>query len=222
MSGVPKKVEFMKSVNTLNQQVDSFLRKGLQNKYALATLLFVSIAYGVVIAPKPPAFLMSVFNNTLFKILFFTLIAILAQLNFGVALLMAVSFIVLINSLGEKESFADFKREANTSGLTMLDPRTAIEHGCKDMTLQDLERAFGNDNKKLQETVKFAYKELLRQLTDKTEKQRLMYLAYAVGLPHNVQFNDENAPYIASMLIQWGFYFNEKCNEKAVGSQLFA
>lgn len=222
MSSAPKKVQFMNSVDTLNQTVDSFVRKGLQNKYALTTLLFLSIAYGSIIAPKPPAFLIHVFNSTLFKVLFFTFVAISAQLNFGVALLMAVSFIVLTNTLGDKESFADFKRETSVSGLKMLDPRTAIEYGCNSMTLQDLTKAFGNDNKKLQETVKFAYKDLLRQLTDKTDKERLLYMAYAVGLPHNVQFNDENAPYIASMLIQWGFYFNEKCNQEAVGSQLFA
>ena len=38
-----------------------------------------------------------------------------------------------------------------------------------------------------------------------------MKLAYAVGLPHNVQLNDKNAPLIATLLVYAGFTLSPTC-----------
>jgi hypothetical protein len=207
-------------------QLERYIQRIIQHKYFSIVMVMLSVSYGALIGPSPSKFMITVFSNIFFKIIFFTFVALGARFDLSTSLGLAAAYVLIVNLAAGRpllESYSNFNKEyKNDSGLTLLDPRVAIEYGCMDMTLKDLEDSFDNDKVKLQTTLKFAYKELLRQLTDKTSKERLMRLAYAVGLPYNVVANDENAPYIATILIQWGYDFNSKCNPNVVGSQLFA
>jgi hypothetical protein len=60
-------------------------------------------------------------------------------------------------------------------------------------------------------TVQYTYSELLTKVADKNSTERLMKIAYAAGLPYNLEFNDENAPYIATLLMYFGFQFGVDC-----------
>jgi hypothetical protein len=214
----------MDKATALYNTTDKYIQQLVQYKYFSIVMLMLSVSYGALIGPTSSDLMKTVFKNTFFKIIFFTFIGLGNRMTLPMALGISASFILGMNILAGRpilESYSNYKKEyKNEGGLTMLNPQVALEYGCMDMTLRDLEEAFDNDKLKLQNTLKFAYKELLRQMTDKTSKERLHYLAYAVGLPYNVVVNDENAPYIATILIQWGFNFNTKCGPQAIGSLL--
>ena len=42
-------------------------------------------------------------------------------------------------------------------------------------------------------------------------KDRLLKVAYYAGLPYNVEINDENAPWIATLLVNYNFIVSETC-----------
>ena len=44
-----------------------------------------------------------------------------------------------------------------------------------------------------------------------TAKENLIKIARAVGLPYNVELNDNNAPLIATILLNYGYKISEDC-----------
>lgn len=83
--------------------------------------------------------------------------------------------------------------------FTVLHPRHRVLNGCEKVKLSDLVDSFDGDQEKLEKTAKNA------------------------GLPHNIEFNDFNAPEIATYLINYGHFLSskhEECNI-APGKGLF-
>jgi hypothetical protein len=207
----------MDSINAITKQADSYIQPVLRNPYVMAILKVTIALYAAQIAPKLPNFVSTMLNNTFVKIILITLIVYLSEKDLQLALMLAVLYVVVINVLsgrGILESFSNYSKEYKPSGdFKLLEPKTAVHPGCLNVTLADLQKSFDDDNLKLQSAVQYSYAELLNKAKDKNSKETLMRMAYAVGLPHNVEFNDENAPLIATMLMYVGFHINDTCTQ---------
>jgi hypothetical protein len=52
----------------------------------------------------------------------------------------------------------------------------------------------------------------MKQIKSKDDKDKLIEIAYAAGLPYNLSFDKpETAPYIATLLVNYGYKVNDKC-----------
>lgn len=205
----------MDSINTIARQADTYIQPVLRNPYVMAILKVTIALYAAQLAPKLPTSVSTLLNNTFIKIVTIALIVYLSEKDLQLALMLAVLYVLSINVLsgrGFLESFANYSSEYKPAGnFKLLEPKTAIYPGCQTVTMNDLLQAFDGDNIKLQTAVQYSYAQLLNQAKDKNSKETLMKMAYAVGLPYNVNFTDENSGLIATMLMYNGFKFGETC-----------
>lgn len=206
----------MDTLKNASAAVDKSLKTALQNPYVMAILKITLSLYAAQLAPRLPGAIQSVFQNTFVKILAIILILYLAQIDLQLSIILAVVFVLGMNTLagrGPLESFANYSNEYETYGdFKLIEPKTNIYPGCLDITMQNLLDVFDGDKLKLQSAVQFAYKQLLTDAKTKQAKEQLMSIAYASGLPHNLGFTDENAPYIATLLVNQGFDLGGKCH----------
>jgi len=86
--------------------VDQELNNQLQNPIISGTLNILLILYAGLIAPELPEFMKTFFNSIPGKILIVALIAITANKNTTVSLLIAIAFVLTIN-------FMDTEKYAN-------------------------------------------------------------------------------------------------------------
>jgi hypothetical protein len=205
----------MNTLNYVSTQADSYMKAGLSNPYVMALLKIALLLYAAQLAPRVPSVVSDAFQNTYVKIVALFVIAYVSNLDFQLAIILSIVFVLGMNYLSGRgffESFADYsdKYEADKR-FTLIEPKSVVYPGCHDIKMADLEAAFGGDAVKLQDTVMYSYKHILEKLTDKESKDKLKAMAYATGLPYNVKMNDENAPYIATILLYAGFKFGETC-----------
>ena len=102
-------------------------------------------------------------------------------------------------------------KPAKANGFTMLESKTDEFIGCQNVKLADLLAIFDNDAMKLQKTVQFTYHQLMEKMPKGAAKDNLLKIARYVGLPYNVPLNDENSPFIASLLLQFGYSISKTC-----------
>jgi hypothetical protein len=213
-------------MNQLSSVLESTNRMAgsLVNNDTMHTALGIFfILYGAAIAPNPPPFLKSTFANTFVKIALIALAVVYVKVNVPLAIIISLSVVLGSNYLSDRGIFESMTDDAFTyskfskkyvteSAMKILEPKTSIHQGCAKITLKDLLDAFEGDKPKIQKTVRYAFRELLRKFKkDSTSSQRLLRMARAAGLPYNLDVNDENAPFIATLLVQWGFNFGGEC-----------
>jgi hypothetical protein len=254
--------------------VEVKLRQALSNPYVMAILKIVLVLYASQIAPRVSPKVSSIFQYTIVKIICVALIAYIAELDFQLAIILAVVFVLSINLLsgrGPLESYEDTEdqyteeqpysheqvyeqpvieeyepysqeqvyenpvieeyedsvpgaftdkigqitdllgKPAKANGFTMLESKTDEFIGCQNVKLADLLAIFDNDAMKLQKTVQFTYHQLMEKMPKGTSKDNLMKIARAAGLPYNVPLNDENSPFLATILLQHGYYISKTC-----------
>lgn len=205
----------MDSINAITRQADYYIQPVLSNPYVMAILKVTIALYAAQLGPKLPSSVTTLLSNSFVKVLGIALIVYLSEKDLQLALMLAVLYVISMNVLSGRgffESFADYSNDYKPSGnFKLLEPKTAIYPGCQNVTLNDLLQAFDGDHIKLQTAVQYSYTELLTQAKDKNTKETLMKMAYATGLPHNIEFNDENAGYIATLLMYNGFHIGNTC-----------
>lgn len=205
----------MDLLSTSSSVAKTYVNKALANPYIMAVLKLSLALYAAQLAPRLPNSVSTLFSNTFVKIGALTLIAYLSEVDFQLAILIAVFFVLgsnLISGRGILESFADFDVNAKAdTKFKLIEPKSVVYPGCQKITIADLQNAFEGDNIKMQTTVTYAFNELLSKTETKNGKEKLMKIAYATGLPYNVRFTDENAPYIATILVYNGFAFGGEC-----------
>ena len=91
--------------NTVNM-IDQEIKTQLQNPYISGILNMLLILYAGLIAPELPDFIKSFFNSSFGKVIIVALIAITANKNISVSLLIAISYILTLN-------FIDIENYAN-------------------------------------------------------------------------------------------------------------
>lgn len=208
----------MDALRNTKSLVDSRITQLLSNEIILTVLKVVLVLYASRIAPNPPAFLSRFVESTVGKIVLITLVALVTKIDIGLAIIIAMGLVLTMNALsgrGILESFENFPgsfvKDTEFKGK-LLEPKTMIHFGCLDMKAKDLLDAFVDTD--LQKTVQYAFNEVLKKTKGQEDKMRVMALARMAGLPYNITLTDENAPYIATILVQWGYDFGGKCNNK--------
>lgn len=188
----------------------------MKDPYFLATIKVAIIVYAGVFAPRLPDKVVDFMKTTPMKILFATLIIFSALHDLQISLLLACAFVLSINVLsgrGILEGYADitgaFTGKKNPQGI--IEPTFFIYPGCMNITFADLLAFFDGDKYKLQETVHYVFRKYNEKLDIKDSEKALIAYARYAGLPHNVEFNDKNAPLIATMLLQYGYKLSDTC-----------
>lgn len=222
----------MDSLTKASSALEKGVKGVLSNPYIMAVLKVSLILYAARIAPRLPDATTELFQNTLFKIVAIALIAYFASLDFQLSIILAVVYVLGINVLSSRnllESFGDSRvgtfekdvtkvtdllgKPAPLNKQTLIEPKLNIYPGCHNVTSKDLLDLFGGDKMKLQETVAYVMRDLMEKLPEGSEaKDNLVKMARYVGTPYNVDIlNDENAPLIATMLLNFGYIVTDKC-----------
>lgn len=219
----------MDTLKNISNVAQTNINNVLRNPYVMAVLKIALVLYAAQIAPRVPGPIQSLFQNTIFKIVIISLIAYLAEVDFQLAIMMAVVFVLSANILSGRGPFESFMNEgtyyqdktkytdllghpAKISDYKLIESNSDNFPGCDSITLADLLNIFDGDHVKLQQTVTYAFNELLQKLPkDSTAMNRLTEIARAVGLPYNVELNDSNAKYISTILINQGFKVTDSC-----------
>lgn len=188
--------------------------KLLQNEYIMAAIKVFLAVYAFNFAPRLPENVQSFFDNSLVKMAGIALIILVSQVgDFQMAILLAIALVMSINLLsgrGFLENYAEFvKGQFDNSRL--LEPKTMVYPGCMSIKVDDLLDAFNKDSVALQNTVRYVFHQLMKSDMDVDAKNRLLRYARMAGLPYNVEISNETAPYIATLLMQYGFKFGETC-----------
>lgn len=198
-----------------SKMAESGLNKALVNPYVMAVVKLTLVIYAARIAPRLPDVVQKALENTFVKIFLLMLMVYISEKDFQLAVILAIIYVMGVNFMsgrGPLESFANYSSEYTSQTTSkLIEPKTAIYPGCLNMTIADLEKAFDGDQQKLTAATTLAFKELVSMAKDKSAKERFMQIAYATGLPYNIKMTDENAPYIATILVYRGFDLGNTC-----------
>lgn len=226
----------METIKNAEAVIKSHLDPILQNPYVMAILKVSLILYASQIAPKLPNMAVVTLQNTFVKIAAIALTAYIADVDFQLAIIMAIIFVIGINVSSGRGYFESYQnmspmedngpyysdetkyqtllqKPAVVGNATLLDSKSDNYSGCNDIKMTDLLAVFDNDHLKLQNTVMYAYKELINQLPKESDSMNnLTKIAKAIGLPGNIKFTDATAPFISSILINYGFKISKTCS----------
>jgi hypothetical protein len=197
----------------------------LQNPYVMAVLKISVILYASRIAPRLPDFVAHALDSTPVKLIAVSLIGFLANIDIQLSILLAVVFVLgsnLMSGRGLLESFAPYVSDitkvktllgtpALITNATLLTPQSDIYPGCGKVTYQDLLDVFKGDINQMRQTVMYTYGKLVEDLQSESDAEKLQAISDAIGVPHNLALNDENAPLIATMLMNYGFVVSQTC-----------
>lgn len=196
----------------------------LSNPYLMAIAKVLLILYASQIAPAAPSYITDLFKNTFVKIALIALIVFMTQHDIQFALIFSIILVLGMNVLSKRKVFesytnvnteyADYSKDYKPYGnAKLLEPKNEIHPGCVNVTYANLLQVFDNDHYKLQQSAQYAFQQLLndKTFTDSEAKDRLLKSARMIGLPYNVEMNDDNAPFIATLLLNYGFTINETC-----------
>lgn len=202
-------------MEAISQKLESYVDPVLKNPYIMAVVKIVIVLYAAQMAPRAPAAVSNVFQNTYFKIFALFVIVYLSERDFQLAIILSLVLVLGLNVLSGRsmlESFANYSTDYKADPkFKLIEPKSILYPGCQSLKMDDLYNAFGSDKLSLQANLENAYKQLLSKYTTKDKKELLEKIARVAGLPYNVQFTDENAPYIATLLMYHGFGFGEDC-----------
>lgn len=222
----------MDSIKNVEKIFKSNLDGILSNSYVMGFLKITLILYASQIAPTLPKVTLSIFNNTFFKIIAIALMAYIAQVDFQLAIILAIVFVLSINVIsgrGLLESYMNdsdygpfYENEKKYKDLLgkpapigtqkILDSQSNDYSSCDHIKMADLLTIFDNNHVKLQSTLTHTYKDLLSRMSENTPNvTRLIKIAKAIGIPGNIEFNDRNAPLIATYLINAGAIVDKLC-----------
>lgn len=206
----------MDYLKLLKLKAEVGINQVLENPYIMAVVKVTLALYAAQIAPKAPDALQSFFSNVYAKIFLIFVIVYLSEKDFQLAILISVVFVLSMNALsgrGLLETFADYNGNfVPEGGFTLIEPKSMIYPGCHNITMDDLYKAFEGDRLKMQTAVQYSFKQLMAKTKSENSKDLLTKIAYAAGLPYNLSFSKpETAPYIATLLINYGYNIKDDC-----------
>jgi hypothetical protein len=221
----------MDYVHTAETFTKSHLDRFLSNPYIMAVVKITLLLYVSQLAPRLPGYITNMFKNTFVKLICVALIAYLANVDFQLSLLLALIFVLggnLASGRGPLESFEDSTQgpfyvdqtqytnlldgKAIVGDAKLLDGTSDIYTGCNGIKMDDLLSIFDGDAVKLQDKLSNSFKQLIEQLpSGDSAKTKLYKMAISAGLPYNIQFNDQNAPLIGTILLNNGVKVSKTC-----------
>jgi len=186
----------------------------LENPYIMAVVK-ISIIMAILFSNFEHQSITTLANSSVFKILLLISIVFVSNYDVQLALLLALLYVSVHFKLSGKgliEPFVSLKSFVKSDdNLVLIEPLHQIYPGCLNITLNDIISSFNGNTHELNKAVQVSYQDILSQIQTRSEQEKFMKLAYAVGLPHNVQLNDKNAPLIATLLVYAGFHLSPTC-----------
>jgi hypothetical protein len=76
---------------------------GLKSNYLIAFVTIVSLIFACLVRPPLPSGLVRLFDSPLTKIIFYTLVALIATQNLQVALVVAIAFYVIMSVMRQQQ-----------------------------------------------------------------------------------------------------------------------
>lgn len=153
------------------------MKKPMGNPVVKALIMIFLFTYGWLAMPRLPPFLMNLFEFALFRVFVVFLMAYLATNKAGLSLVVAVSFMVVVNLLAGFGVTETFLPQQNTN----------TKASCLGVKMADISAMFNDDLQLMKETL------------------------YNAKLPNSIEFNDTNAPLIATYLINAGYEVSDVC-----------
>jgi hypothetical protein len=186
--------------------------KLMENVYFQMIAKLFLIVYASILAPRLSADAVGFMQSAPVRIAFIIAIVYVARLgDLQMSLLLVCALVLTVNSkkLEGYINYGDaFKGKKNLQ--TLLDPKYHLYPGCVDMKLKDLLDFFEGDKHKMQEAIHYVFKRLDQEPKGTAEKTLMAY-ARAAGLPYNAPLNDDNAPLLATLLINYGYKLSDSC-----------
>jgi hypothetical protein len=204
----------MNSLTKYQRILDTYFSKTVNNEYILVLLALVFTFYGSLIAPNPPVYVKKFFASTSGKLVFITLLLMVSRVNFTLALGLAFVFLISVNSLAGRQMFESYASFVpfDRSKSNLIDNSATIAFGCEKMKISDIYKMITSNTWKTQKFVRYRLMELMNSFTAKmSPSQRLELIGREIGLDPGTPFTDEFAPYIATILVYWGFDFGNGC-----------
>ena len=164
-----------------NGQVNSILDPIATPPVRAALTLFL-VLYGGLAAPALPEHIKKLFDHVVFRVLVLFLILWTGNRDPGLAIAVAVTFVVIINVANQKGAYERFGNIENFEG-----PQTAVYPGCMNMTVYDLLESFDNN------------------------KEGLLNAMKVSRVPGDVTVTDLYAPLISTYLLNHGFSLKSPC-----------
>lgn len=194
-------------------------------EYGMMSLKLFLVLYASQIAPNTPDYLVTIFHNSYVKIGLIFLMIYMVKYDFQFSLLFAMILVMGMNVASGKHILETYKNITGDEpssysnvyepigNFKLLDPQNEIVPGCENVTYNDLLIIFDNDNTKLQTSAQNALYALLNDPIYKntSNAERLKKTIYMIGFPYNLEINDSNAPWIASLLVNYNFIISPTC-----------
>jgi hypothetical protein len=214
----------MNQINSTTKMIEAQLDQPLSNPYIMAILKISLALFAGQIAPRPPQYIQDIFKNTYAKIALISLIIYISEKDLQLALLISIIFVLGSNYLSGRDILESFQSISGkelaeyspkyeiTNKMTLLEGKSDIFPGCENITMDDLQKVFDGDVEKFSKAVNKSFKELVASAKDKQSKDRIMAIGHYAGLSRNMTFeNPETAPYLATLLVNYGFNLNDSC-----------
>ena len=90
------------------QIVDKSMKSIFENKYFSAIITLIIVLYGALAGPKLPKFVTKIFNTSIFRVLFLTLIVYKGHKDLTLSIAIAVGFLITIQIIGEQKFVENF------------------------------------------------------------------------------------------------------------------
>lgn len=186
----------------------------LKNPIAMTIIKVTLALYAASIAPRMPAWVTEWFGNTYIKMALIALMVYISGLDIQMAVMLAIVYVAVANvssGRGAFESFANFEKNPLRNNLGLIEPNLAVYPGCQQIKLQTLVDKFEGGIEELQIEAEHSLRSLLYQMKTKESKEKLLYIAHAIGFPYSTTLSDETAPLIATLLVYRGFDLGQGC-----------
>ena len=181
--------------------VQSSIDNVFKNPYIMAILKVGLVLYASQIAPRMPNYVQDTFKMTIVKLIAVFALAYISDVDFQLALILAIILVLGTNFLSGRGVFESYKNmdfynnEAQNVGIyqsditkytdlldkpaqigkvNLIESQTDVFPGCVKITMKDLLSLFDGNPSKLQETVSNVFFELQKSLPkDKSEENLL-------------------------------------------------
>ena len=174
-------------MNIIQNNIDNVFK----NPYVMAVLKVGLVLYASQIAPRVPNYVQDTFKMTIVKLIAVFALAYISDVDFQLALILAIILVLGTNLLSGRGVFESYKnldfynneaqnagiyqsdmtkytdlldKPAQISKINLMESQTNVFPGCVKITMNDLLSLFDGNPSKLQETVSNVFFELQKTL----------------------------------------------------------
>jgi ABC-type multidrug transport system fused ATPase/permease subunit len=116
----------METVKSYIKPIGDIMDKSYGNPYIVGIVGLIAIVYGSLMAPRLPPRVASWFSNPIFKIIFIFLILVVRNVNPVVSIILAIGFIVSMQTLNRYRVFSMANDVATMTQSATQDPNVQI------------------------------------------------------------------------------------------------